>query len=189
LNIGVGPDGKMVELPEGGGPFLPFGFSGALGAMPFAVWLYLAIEELPLAAEEAHDPKRDMPKGLLLGLHSSTSVISGFFPRSSSERLISTSSAKTTAGMTESEVSLMTMSAATRRSRTDTSPAAHASFSRALLAARPDQIGSARACVRLRARGPGVGRTTAAGHHGSARSASPGAGSPARAASARGASA
>ena len=26
LNIGVGPDGKMVELPDGGGPFLPFGW-------------------------------------------------------------------------------------------------------------------------------------------------------------------
>jgi ethanolamine permease len=68
LNIGVGSDGKMVELPQGGGPFLPFGISGALAAMPFAVWLFLAIEELPLAAEESHDPKRDMPKGLLLGM-------------------------------------------------------------------------------------------------------------------------
>jgi ethanolamine permease len=68
LNIGVGPDGKMIELPNGGGPFLPFGLPGAFAAMPFAVWLYLAIEELPLAAEESHDPARDMPKGLLLGI-------------------------------------------------------------------------------------------------------------------------
>jgi ethanolamine permease len=68
LNVGVGADGKLVELPNGGGPFLPFGISGAFAAMPFAVWLYLAIEELPLAAEEAHDPKKDMPKALILGI-------------------------------------------------------------------------------------------------------------------------
>jgi ethanolamine permease len=74
LNVDVGPDGKLVELPNGGGPFLPFGLSGAFAAMPFAVWLYLAIEELPLAAEESHDPKKDMPKGLLLGI--STLIVS-----------------------------------------------------------------------------------------------------------------
>jgi ethanolamine permease len=68
LNIGVDADGKPMELPNGGGDFLPFGWSGAFAAMPFAVWLFLAIEELPLAAEESHDPKRDMPKGLLLGM-------------------------------------------------------------------------------------------------------------------------
>jgi ethanolamine permease len=32
------------------------------------LWVYLGIEQLPLAAEEAHDPARDMPKGLWLGL-------------------------------------------------------------------------------------------------------------------------
>jgi ethanolamine permease len=68
FNIGAGPDGAPVELPEGGGPFLPFGWYGVLAALPFAVWLFLAIEQLPLAAEESHDPKRDMPKGLLLGI-------------------------------------------------------------------------------------------------------------------------
>ncbi len=68
LNVDVGPDGKLIELPNGGGPFLPFGLGGAFSAMPFAVWLYLAIEELPLAAEESHDPKKDMPKALLLGI-------------------------------------------------------------------------------------------------------------------------
>ncbi len=76
LNIGVGPDGKPVELPEGGGDFLPMGINGIFAALPFAVWLYLAIEELPLAAEESHDPKKDMPKGLLLGI--ATLVFSAF---------------------------------------------------------------------------------------------------------------
>ena len=68
LNIAVGPDGALVELPEGGGEFLPKGALGVLAALPFAVWLFLAIEELPLAAEESVDPKRDMPKGLIFGM-------------------------------------------------------------------------------------------------------------------------
>lgn len=68
LNIGVGPDGSLIELPEGGGEFLPKGWAGVLAALPFAVWLFLAIEELPLAAEESVDPKKDMPKGLIFGM-------------------------------------------------------------------------------------------------------------------------
>ena len=76
LNIAAGPDGKAVELPEGGGPFLPFGWAGAFAALPFAVWLFLAIEQLPLAAEETHDPRQDMPKGLIMGM--TTLVISAF---------------------------------------------------------------------------------------------------------------
>ncbi|WP_205574600.1 amino acid permease [Indioceanicola profundi] len=76
LNIGAGPDGAAVELPEGGGPFLPFGIAGALACLPFAVWLFLAIEQLPLAAEESVDPKRDMPKGLILGIF--TLIFSAF---------------------------------------------------------------------------------------------------------------
>jgi ethanolamine permease len=69
MNIGADPaTGAAVELPGGHGPFLPFGPYGILAAMPFAVWLFLAIEQLPLAAEESADPKRDMPKGIMLGM-------------------------------------------------------------------------------------------------------------------------
>ena len=68
LNIGAGPDGKAMELPGGSGPWLPLGIGGALAALPFAVWLFLAIEQLPLAAEESYDPKMDMPKGLVYGM-------------------------------------------------------------------------------------------------------------------------
>ncbi len=57
-----------IEPVAGGTAFLPFGWKGVLAALPFAIWFYLAIEELPLAAEEAHDPKADMPRGILLGL-------------------------------------------------------------------------------------------------------------------------
>lgn len=53
---------------EGESPWFPRGVGGVFGALPFAIWFYLAIEELPLAAEEAHNPARDMPKGILLGL-------------------------------------------------------------------------------------------------------------------------
>jgi ethanolamine permease len=72
--MNVGPEN--TELPEGGGPFLPMGWHGVLACLPFAVWLYLAIEQLPLAAEESVDPKRDMPKGILLGM--TTLAISAF---------------------------------------------------------------------------------------------------------------
>ncbi|WP_119272912.1 amino acid permease [Taklimakanibacter deserti] len=64
------------ELANGNGPYFPFGFSGVLATLPFAVWLFLAIEQLPLAAEESVDPKRDMPKGILLGML--TLVVSAF---------------------------------------------------------------------------------------------------------------
>ncbi len=67
LNIGAGEDGT-VELAGGAGPWLPNGWMGVAAALPFAVWLFLAIEQLPLAAEESHDPKQDMPKALLLGI-------------------------------------------------------------------------------------------------------------------------
>jgi ethanolamine permease len=50
------------------GPWMPAGFNGVLICLPFALWLYLGIEQLPLAAEESHDPKRDMPRGLWYGL-------------------------------------------------------------------------------------------------------------------------
>lgn len=76
LNIGVGEDGKPIELAGGGGPLFPFGISGILATLPFAVWLFLAIEQVPLAAEESVDPKRDLPKGIILGML--TLVVSAF---------------------------------------------------------------------------------------------------------------
>ena len=76
LNIGAGPDGAAVELAEGGGGWFPLGVGATLWALPFAVWLFLAIEQLPLAAEESHDPKRDMPRGIILGIL--TLIVSAF---------------------------------------------------------------------------------------------------------------
>jgi ethanolamine permease len=72
--LNIGPDG--AELPDGNGPLLPMGITGAFVALPFAVWLFLAIEQLPLAAEESHDPKRDMPRGIIAGML--TLIVSAF---------------------------------------------------------------------------------------------------------------
>ena len=72
--MNVAADG--TALPDGNGPFLPKGFVGVLACLPFAVWLFLAIEQLPLAAEESVDPKRDMPRGILAGIF--TLIISAF---------------------------------------------------------------------------------------------------------------
>jgi len=47
---------------------LPHGWPGLVAALPFAIWFFLAIEQLPLAAEEAHDAVNDMPKALILGI-------------------------------------------------------------------------------------------------------------------------
>jgi ethanolamine permease len=68
---------KLWNIPPepGQSTFLPTGWLGVGAALPFAIWLYLAIEQLPLAAEESHDPKRDMPKGLLWGL--ATLIVTG----------------------------------------------------------------------------------------------------------------
>ena len=76
LDIVASPSGEPELLEGGGGSFLPMGWSGAFAALPFAVWLFLAIEQLPLAAEESVDPKKDMPKGLTYGMI--TLVISAF---------------------------------------------------------------------------------------------------------------
>jgi ethanolamine permease len=42
--------------------FLPHGVIPILFALPFAMWFFLGIEELPLAAEESHNPVRDIPR-------------------------------------------------------------------------------------------------------------------------------
>jgi ethanolamine permease len=48
--------------------WFPEGAEGVFYALPFAIWFYLAIEELPLAAEEAHAPQRDIPRATMYGL-------------------------------------------------------------------------------------------------------------------------
>jgi ethanolamine permease len=64
-----------IAPAAGGTSFLPFGVGGILAALPFAIWFYLAIEELPLAAEESMDPARDVPRATMWGLW--TLVVTG----------------------------------------------------------------------------------------------------------------
>ncbi|MEM9590709.1 MAG: ethanolamine permease [Pseudomonadota bacterium] len=52
----------------GASAFLPFGYIGIWAAIPYAMWFFLAIEGVPLAAEETQDPKRDLPRGLIGGM-------------------------------------------------------------------------------------------------------------------------
>ncbi len=52
----------------GASAFLPFGIAGVLSAFVFGIWFFLAIEGVPLAAEETRDPKRDLPRGLIAGM-------------------------------------------------------------------------------------------------------------------------
>jgi ethanolamine permease len=52
----------------GASEFLPFGFIGIWAALPYAIWFFLAIEGVPLAAEETKDPAKSMPKGIIAGM-------------------------------------------------------------------------------------------------------------------------
>jgi ethanolamine permease len=67
-------DFQAMAIDTNGGWFID-GVPGVFYAMPFAIWFYLAIEELPLAAEESSDPKTDIPKGTIWGLR--TLVVTG----------------------------------------------------------------------------------------------------------------
>ncbi len=49
----------------GASAFLPFGYTGILAALVYGIWFFLAVEGVPLAAEEARDPRRDMPRGII----------------------------------------------------------------------------------------------------------------------------
>jgi ethanolamine permease len=64
-----------IPPDPGGTSFLPHGIGGIFKAIPFAIWFYLAIEELPLAAEESADPKRDIPRATIWGM--TTLVLTG----------------------------------------------------------------------------------------------------------------
>jgi ethanolamine permease len=64
--------GKLLDIPMtdafGASSFLPFGIAGVWAALVYAIWFFLAIEGVPLAAEEARDPKRDLPRGIIVGM-------------------------------------------------------------------------------------------------------------------------
>ncbi len=78
MSLGSFDAARLTDIvpAAGGTPFLPFGAAGIFAALPFAIWFYLGIEELPLAAEESMDPKRDVPKATIVGLL--TLIVAGF---------------------------------------------------------------------------------------------------------------
>jgi ethanolamine permease len=61
-------DIAVNEQAAGASPFLPFGYVGIWAAIPFGMWFFLAIEGVPLAAEETRDPARDMPRGIITAM-------------------------------------------------------------------------------------------------------------------------
>jgi len=62
-------DNLFDIVPSAGGTeFLPMGYYGVWAALPFAMWLFLAVEGVPLAAEEAKDPAKDVPKGIIAAM-------------------------------------------------------------------------------------------------------------------------
>jgi ethanolamine permease len=52
----------------GASAFLPFGVLGIWAAVPFAIWFFLAVEGVPLAAEEAREPEKNVPKGIVVSM-------------------------------------------------------------------------------------------------------------------------
>ena len=53
---------------SGGDRFGMPAVSGIFAAIPFAIWFFLAIEGAAMAAEEAKDPKRTIPKAYIAGI-------------------------------------------------------------------------------------------------------------------------
>ncbi|GAB3167666.1 ethanolamine permease [Myceligenerans halotolerans] len=57
-----------VTDAAGASAFLPHGIPGVVSALVFGIWFFLAIEGVPLAAEEADNPQRDMPRGIIVAM-------------------------------------------------------------------------------------------------------------------------
>ena len=63
---------NLTDIPvtdaAGANALFPYGVLGVWAAFPFAIWFFLAVESVPLAAEEAKDPARSMPRGILAAM-------------------------------------------------------------------------------------------------------------------------
>ena len=63
---------KMFDIAPTGAAmsseFLPMGISGVVAALVYGIWFFLAVEGVPLAAEETSDPARDMPRGIIAAM-------------------------------------------------------------------------------------------------------------------------
>jgi len=60
---------NLFDIPVtdavGASPFLPFGYLGIGAAIPYAMWFFLAVEGIALAAEETKNPQQDLPRGFI----------------------------------------------------------------------------------------------------------------------------
>ncbi|TCP55572.1 amino acid/polyamine/organocation transporter (APC superfamily) [Tumebacillus sp. BK434] len=61
--VGVG-----YVKPANWTPFLPFGFKGVLEASALVFFAYIGFDAVASAAEEARDPRRDLPRGIIYSL-------------------------------------------------------------------------------------------------------------------------
>ncbi|MEU8892011.1 ethanolamine permease [Streptomyces sp. NPDC048442] len=61
-------DIPVDEGAFGANSWLPFGLIGIWSAFPFGMWFFLGVEGVPLAAEEAKDPVRSMPRALSISM-------------------------------------------------------------------------------------------------------------------------
>ncbi|HYO38815.1 MAG TPA: ethanolamine permease [Nocardioidaceae bacterium] len=61
--LDIAPDGSTMSSS-----FLPYGISGVVAALVYGIWFFLAVEGVPLAAEETSDPGRDMPRGIIVAM-------------------------------------------------------------------------------------------------------------------------
>ncbi|MFC4604984.1 ethanolamine permease [Rhodococcus kronopolitis] len=64
---------NLTDIPVdtsavGASSFLPFGVFGIWAAVPFAIWFFLAVEGVPLAAEEAREPEKNVPRGIRISM-------------------------------------------------------------------------------------------------------------------------
>ncbi|MGC1207483.1 MAG: ethanolamine permease [Ornithinimicrobium sp.] len=59
----IDADGSLMS-----NSLLPFGISGVLAALVYGIWFFLAVEGVPLAAEETGNPKKDMPRGIIVAM-------------------------------------------------------------------------------------------------------------------------
>ena len=57
-----------VTDAAGASGWLPYGYLGIWAAVPFAIWFFLAIEGVPLAAEEAREPEKNVPRGIIVAM-------------------------------------------------------------------------------------------------------------------------
>lgn len=64
----IKPENFTPYIPENTGKFGEFGFSGIIRAAAIVFFAYIGFDAVSTAAQEAKNPKRDMPIGILLSL-------------------------------------------------------------------------------------------------------------------------